>query len=580
MRRLTNLVPLVPILVAALVPIGCTNPTDQTGSNPTTDATVEPTTPQPPPNQPQQPQTPAVAADWQLEPSAGSAIADGQEQITVTISALDDQGQPVADAQLTELYLSVGGRYVQELPYESDGQGVFTTVITSTFAHQHTVVAIDEQQRVYQTNIDFIPGEPAQVQLKISEAKATSNGPMEASATITIQDEHGNPVNVDPSLIYLESTVGEVSTVEPSGTGYAASLTADDYLLGDVTAYYGADLFAIAEVAFPPVVLRGGEADHHQPAVRVGEQLAVYPVIQIPESFGSLSYFTMDLELDDTETQLVDFESLSNSGCMVEWVEPIVGPDGTMITLGGFCEGLVSGEVAPVKLNFSHEQAREISIKVDGVTLYDSEYKEHTPKQYLAMWNAMLERLTWFRWKEERTIKVKLWLAPNHAKPSDIQEDLTQAQLIFTLNALRCTCEYFVKLDVEKKQLEEDEWKQIAGDDQKINATERGGAKAVNGGKFYDGKRYNIYYGQILGSALGVTNHGSKACFVDSTVDPDNRTMAHELGHLVSGKGKVLDQGKPGAAAQGGNDEQNLYHYDETGDLLTKKQCDEITAGL
>ncbi|MEK7126631.1 MAG: hypothetical protein AAB848_00845, partial [Patescibacteria group bacterium] len=62
---------------------------------------------------------------------------------------------------------------------------------------------------------------------------------------------------------------------------------------------------------------------------------------------------------------------------------------------------------------------------------------------------------------------------------------------------------------------------------------------------------------------------------VDNVKDFDDKTLAHELAHQLS-KVAIVDPNKPKSGEQGADEAGNLMNYDATGDVLSKKQCEEI----
>ena len=78
---------------------------------------------------------------------------------------------------------------------------------------------------------------------------------------------------------------------------------------------------------------------------------------------------------------------------------------------------------------------------------------------------------------------------------------------------------------------------------------------------------------------ISYSSASSNGVAVNNNFDGDGRTLAHELAHQLS-SGEVDDPDKPDAHAEGADQAGNLMNYDNTGDILTPKQCEEIEKKL
>ncbi|MFH2098924.1 MAG: invasin domain 3-containing protein, partial [Pseudomonadota bacterium] len=170
---------------------------------------------------------------------------------TVTISA--GSSSIVADkahtSQIFARVLNAGGGLVQDgtvvtfsttagtvTPYTATAPGLVRTLTATTINGEATVslwssiyvgtaaVTATAGGRTASTTVDFIPGEPAELQLRANPASLPSDGKSTSSITVTVRDLNGNPV-ADGEIINFRVTLGSLSSLTSATTGGIASVT-------------------------------------------------------------------------------------------------------------------------------------------------------------------------------------------------------------------------------------------------------------------------------------------------------------------------------------------------------------------
>jgi hypothetical protein len=502
------------------------------------------------------------------------AQADGADIVTVTVTAEDADGNPVPGAQLA-LFYRVAGFESTELTYDDPGDGAFTATLTSIGALTYFLFAEDAAGHEASAEAVFNPGAPASIELEVPMATISEKGDLSTAATITVRDEYDNPVEVEMTDLDLMSTVGTVGEVTQDAERpyYYVTVTDSTYELGQLTAgLTGTSLKTSRPLLFPPTVLSGADGGLPNPGFPADSFFDVYFTVNVPDGQGPLGSFIAAISFDESHLDFIHETPDPTSGCVIDYVTENPG----LLSIGGTCEGGVSGSITPVSLRFgatSPEASGEIQIA--DLQLRCPLGELFSPYDWMTTWAPSF---IWpFKAKESRTIHVHIWTQPGHATADAIQTDIDAANLALWFNGLICSCDYFYQIEAEITELTEAQWAAIAGADGQVTADERRVADDANGGDTYDSDAYNVYYGSIRDqNTTGVTNHTSHAAFVDNADDPaDNLTLIHEVGHLVTGDIKDSDNDPD---HQGSQNAGNLYNYDDTGSAMTADQCEQFPA--
>jgi cytoskeletal protein CcmA (bactofilin family) len=139
---------------------------------------------------------PPSATESKITASPTSLTADGVSTTTLTVTARDAQGNPIAGTAVT---LSANGSDNTFGPVGGSGttnaSGVFTTTLASTLAQTETITATEGSAQET-TTVTFAAGPPSATTSIIAANPTTVrlDGTATTTLTVTVKDAQGNPV--------------------------------------------------------------------------------------------------------------------------------------------------------------------------------------------------------------------------------------------------------------------------------------------------------------------------------------------------------------------------------------------------
>ncbi len=165
---------------------------------------------------------PVSAAQSTVSGAPASVTANGASPSTLTVTARDAQGNPVA-GQVVTLSASGTGNALSPVSGTTDATGLFTASLTSTVAEAKTVTASLGSVSV-SGSVTFVAGPPS---VSTSTFGATpgsvvGNGVATTTLTVTLRDAQGNLAPGQP--VTLSSNGSNNTFVPSSGTTTAAGL--------------------------------------------------------------------------------------------------------------------------------------------------------------------------------------------------------------------------------------------------------------------------------------------------------------------------------------------------------------------
>lgn len=184
----------------------------------------------------------------------------------------------------------------------------------------------------------------------------------------------------------------------------------------------------------------------------------------------------------------------------------------------------------------------------------------------------------WYNIKDTKDFCIDVFTMPgSNATQQKINQDVAWVNLIFSKIASSCNCDYYLNFSVHSVNvLDAAGWGAVdANGDGDLDEAELVGMRTSHSPT---GSCVPVYYPPMInGGDLGWAWSGAnKGIAMDNNKDPDNRTLAHEIAHYLSG-GEVKDPGNPpDSTSQGADTAGNLMNYNNTGDSLTEDQCELI----
>ncbi|MDC0711573.1 FG-GAP-like repeat-containing protein [Stigmatella sp. ncwal1] len=158
-----------------------------------------------------------------VEPSKLTVVADGEDFTSITLTARDAFGNPVAGQTIG---FSVTGTLNVLLPTGgvTGADGTFTTKLSSTKAEQKTVEAVMAGTVLPpHPTVTFVPGPPARLAFRTEPPDTTLVGqPLTPAVQVQVFDAHGNAVQTSGLAVTLTLVASNGATLQ----GMAARTTA------------------------------------------------------------------------------------------------------------------------------------------------------------------------------------------------------------------------------------------------------------------------------------------------------------------------------------------------------------------
>ena len=154
--------------------------------------------------------TPVVASEIILRASPGRIPADGVSISTIEANVLDSMGAAVPDYTPIRFSTSAGTIF-PGIAYTESGIAT-TTLRSSTIPTTATVTADAGGGLVETTPVEFVPGEPASIELTAVPSSIPADGDTSAMIIAVVSDEYGNPVGGGIPVMFTTS-LGTIDSV-------------------------------------------------------------------------------------------------------------------------------------------------------------------------------------------------------------------------------------------------------------------------------------------------------------------------------------------------------------------------------
>ena len=163
--------------------------------------------------------------------SPASVTADGSTSSTVTVTATDVYGNPIAGASTT-LSQGSGSSSIAPASVNTDGSGVAAFTVTDTLAETVTYQATVASTLMNQTaNVQFVPGpaDAAHTTITALPTSVPSDGVSTSTITVQAKDAQDNNLTSSGGVVTLSTDHGSLSAVTNNNNGtYTATLTASN----------------------------------------------------------------------------------------------------------------------------------------------------------------------------------------------------------------------------------------------------------------------------------------------------------------------------------------------------------------
>ncbi|HEX3224465.1 MAG TPA: invasin domain 3-containing protein [Gaiellaceae bacterium] len=161
--------------------------------------------------------------------SPGVVTADGSTTSTITVTATDAYGNPIAGAT-TSLSQGTGNSNVSPASTSTNASGIATFTVKNTTAETVTYQATVSSTLITQTaNVQFVPGaaDGGNTTIDATPTSIPADGTSTSTITVHAKDAQGNPLTSSGGVVTLSADHGSLSSVTDNNDGtYTATLTA------------------------------------------------------------------------------------------------------------------------------------------------------------------------------------------------------------------------------------------------------------------------------------------------------------------------------------------------------------------
>jgi probable HAF family extracellular repeat protein len=224
---------------------------------------------------------PVAAAISSVTASPGTVTANGTATTTLTVTAEDANGNPIAGDAVVLTATGTGNTFTTPIDGTTNASGVFTTTLAAASVQDDTFHAVIAGTTINETaTVDFVPGpvSAATSSIAASPGTVTANGTATTTLTVTAEDANGNLISgatvtlsatgssntftpisgtTNASGVFtatLDSTVAQDETVKAVIAGTVTETTGVDFVPGPVAAATS------SIIATPGTVIANGTA--------------------------------------------------------------------------------------------------------------------------------------------------------------------------------------------------------------------------------------------------------------------------------------------------------------------------------
>lgn len=167
---------------------------------------------------------------------SGGAIADGADEVTVTVTVFDTTGRPMVGATVLVSATPPSGTEIDQ-PDPTTEAGVATAILTATRSGEKTITAsVDFEDAAAQPTVTFVAGPPTRLVFLVAPSTTPAGDVIDPPVQVRVDDDQGNPVLDADDTISLaiganpgNGALGGTTTVD----AVAGVATFDDLTISD-----------------------------------------------------------------------------------------------------------------------------------------------------------------------------------------------------------------------------------------------------------------------------------------------------------------------------------------------------------
>ncbi len=517
-------------------------------------------------------------------------VSDTEEQ-EIEIYLYDNVGTPLENRSLA-LETATGIDYSKTLEVTELGDGYYSSSFSSTLAGDYALLITDNEtgQEEYQyftvTPEAFDHAEIIEV---IDQTENLEANKAMIKAVSKDKFENVIPYSVSQNNLGAFTTLGEISDISHTDNGiFTFEITANDfgtaqiYLIDETVPSDEQSLLEEnTEITFYPAVAGNASKGISQGTEEIEVPISVF----MPQSLGSLGSYNLTLEYDPEQ---LEYKSISDPDDSDYFDVPSIEVDQNSgliyLSQTNANPEIKAREVVPaasVTFIVSVDAVGSGVISIPEAVITDTDGEEE----------GFLEKIAggFFRWwyeiKPVKDLCIDAFIfPPSAATQASVNRDIAHVNRIFAVNTSSCTCPFSLNASVNSvTTMTAADWSAVdVNGNNRLDANELDTIATNHPGR---GSCFPVYYANnLLNDWWGVswTNppRNTNGIGMDDDADTDHRTLAHELAHQIT-KNVVTDPNNPPTSTtQGADTPNNLMNYAQTGDNLTKIQCDLIDKAL
>jgi hypothetical protein len=537
------------------------------------------------------PPLPASSLTISVEP----LLVAGQTA-SITVRAYDVENKPVSGASISLFALAMEGEfgsdYEVELTLTDEGNGVYTSSLTSSWAGVYSLTALVDGTDIQASGqVEFIAGAPAEVIASFTRPRPSSS--YRSGATFYFADAYGNSLPPDNVQPIVSVSQGKIENLENNPNGsFNFDLVFDNW--GVVTVSITENLGKISEnfnVSFPPIYteveqdLSPISLELIPPENENGEIRATWSDNKLSLKIGiffpglnELGAYGMILEYDNSflrPLHVMDGDPTDNL------------PEPMWENFENFLILWQSGSAPPGGIDVAIVDFEPLKTGTTEVTIENLELYKIIDENILVPVEVpvpFLEHITVLKPLKRLIVPVKKWIVEGSGvTEEDVRNEFKKVEETYHKAAKECKLDYWVIFIVEINHISKAKWDNYVGADGKLNPTERG--EMLEGDSWYPDRWVNIYnvppcslVSSSGKSIIGVWRR-TGGIWSDKSKDKHDRNIAHELMHEFS-KSEVKDSPEDNAAAQGAREPNNIMRYCGGGKEISTEQGKILNDGL
>ncbi len=505
------------------------------------------------------------------------------DMIKLKVTAWNADGKSV-NVQGESLVLVLAAGYDERIriPLINEGFGEYSASFSTSWAGNYGIYV--DNGATYAEGDGWVtttPGDPATVDMEVTKEQVNALFKDTQEIEVRLLDKYSNVIssNINDYEVTVDGP-GRVIGKYSSGGKNFINVKGEGLEEVKLTVTYkgkvGIQPKSVKPLKYNPLLL------DYDPGRKATEEFDIGVDIWVPENEGSIKSYEVEIEYNTDHMKFIGTKVGEGEGAYDTFVSE-TAPG--RLTVNGGSEIPDRNFIDATTLRFS-PLVGTVGVGVIFIpdmvvtVIKDTEKVIRMPES--SGWGESVQRW-WYEFKPVKEIGIDVWIVEGTGvSRGDVMADINKAADIFSYAAGVCSCPFWLNFKVNFQPIISlADWRtkvDIAGGGRHPDSLDDTNGEEANLKNNFTANANNVqvwYVPDIFGPYIGTSYPNNGGISMDNSIDNDNRALAHELMHQVSGN-KIKDPTHPNGAAQGANDFGNTMSYDHTGDTVTKIQCDLV----